>query len=76
MNLPQDFTKRMQDLLGEEFEAFIRSYDRESFGGLRANTLKIKYDDFTGRMPFTLTPVPWCKTGFYYEKDERPGKHV
>lgn len=76
MNLPQDFTKRMQDLLGEEFEAFIRSYDRESFGGLRANTLKIKYDDFTDQMPFTLTPVPWCKTGFYYEKDERPGKHV
>lgn len=76
MNLPQDFTKRMQDLLDEEYEAFIQSYDRESFGGLRANTLKIKYEDFEGRMPFTLTPVPWCKTGFYYEKDERPGKHV
>ncbi len=75
MNLPQDFTMRMQDLLGEEYEDFIKSYERDSFGGLRANTLKIKYEDFAGQMPFTLTPVPWCKTGFYYEKDERPGKH-
>ncbi|MBQ7766650.1 MAG: RsmF rRNA methyltransferase first C-terminal domain-containing protein [Lachnospiraceae bacterium] len=76
MNLPQDFTKRMQDLLGAEYDDFIKSYERDSFGGLRANTLKIKYEDFKRLMPFTLTPVPWCKTGFYYEKDERPGKHA
>lgn len=75
MNLPQDFTRRMQELLGEDYEAFMQSYERDSFGGLRANTLKIKYEDFTDEMPFTLEPIPWCKTGFYYEKDERPGKH-
>lgn len=76
MNLPKDFTERMKNLLGEEYGDFIRSYDRDSFGGLRANTLKIKYEDFVGQMPYTLTPVPWCKTGFYYEKEERPGKHA
>lgn len=75
MNLPQDFTIRMQQLLGDEYEDFISSYERDSFGGLRVNTLKIEYEDFKEQVPFTLTPVPWCKTGFYYEKEERPGKH-
>lgn len=75
MNLPQDFTKRMQQLLGEEYEAFIKSYDEEALGALRVNTLKIGQDDFERLMPFTLMPVPWCETGFYYEKDQRPGKH-
>ncbi len=75
MNLPQDFIQRMQGLLGEEYEAFIQSYEREPFLGLRTNTLKIKYEDFTEVMPFKLAPIPWCKTGFYYEKEERPGKH-
>lgn len=75
MNLPQEFIKRMQELLGEEYEAFISSYQDESLGALRANILKIKYEDFVRQMPFTLTEVPWCPTGFYYNKDERPGKH-
>ncbi len=75
MNLPQDFIRRMQEQLGGECEAFLQSYERDSFGGMRVNTLKIEYDDFIKQMPFALTPVPWCKTGFYYEKEERPGKH-
>lgn len=75
MNLPQEFTMRMQKLLGEEYEAFIRSYEEEAFGALRANTLKIKKEDFQKLVPFTLKPVPWCETGFYYDKEERPGKH-
>lgn len=75
MNLPQEFTLRMQKLLGEEYDAFINSYEDEAYGALRVNTLKIKTEDFQKLVPFTLKPVPWCETGFYYEKEERPGKH-
>lgn len=75
MNLPHDFTKRMQELLGDEYEAFIKSYEEEALGALRVNTLKIEQGDFVKLMPFELTPVPWCETGFYYRKEERPGKH-
>ena len=75
MNLPQDFMVRMQGLLGEEYEEFMEAYEKESLGGLRANTIKTEYGTFKDRMPFTLTEVPWCPTGFYYEKEERPGKH-
>lgn len=75
MNLPQDFMTRMQGLLGEEYEDFMESYEKESLGGLRVNTLKTDYETFKKLMPFTLKEVPWCPTGFYYEKEERPGKH-
>ena len=75
MNLPQDFIVRMQELLIDEYEAFLGSYEQESVGGLRVNTLKADYDTFKERMPFSLSEVPWCSTGFYYDKEERPGKH-
>lgn len=38
--LPQDFQVRMQQMLGEEYEAFLASYREERRPGLRLNTLK------------------------------------
>ena len=46
MNLPQDFKLRMQEMLGEEYDAFAASYDRAPFAALRVNTLKIKKENF------------------------------
>lgn len=66
MNLPQDFKLRMQEMLGEEYDAFAASYDRAPFAALRVNTLKIKKENFKELMPFTLKEVPWCETGFFY----------
>lgn len=66
MNLPQDFITRMQQLMGEEYEDFIQTYDRESFKALRINTLKIIPLEFERISPFHLAPVPWCENGFYY----------
>lgn len=40
MELPQVFRKKMKNLLGEEYEAFLESYDREREQGLRLNLLK------------------------------------
>lgn len=75
MNLPAEFMERMQELLGEEYEAFIASYSREPFKALRVNTLKINTEELKKLAPFDLEPVPWCKTGFYYNDEFRPGKH-
>lgn len=76
MNLPQDFLAGMQDLLGNEYEAFIESYDRKPYKALRVNTLKVSTESFLTLSPFDLRPIPWCETGFYYdEEEERPGKH-
>lgn len=75
MNLPQAFVDKMKNLLQEEFEAFIASYDEARQYGLRVNTLKISVEDFKKISPFALKPIPWTTDGFYYEGSVRPAKH-
>jgi len=75
--IPPAFLQRMSALLGEEFDAFAASYDALPVQGLRANTLKISAEALAARLPFGLTPVPWCADAFAVdaEGDARPGKH-
>lgn len=75
MNLPQPFQERMKKQLQNEYKAFLQSYGEERSQGLRVNTLKVTQADFLSLAPFSLTPVPWAETGFYYPPEERPGKH-
>lgn len=74
--LPEQFTQRMRkQLKGEdEFFAFLSSYDRPTYKGLRVNTLKISPEEFAGITPFSLTPVPWERNGFYVD-EEKIGRH-
>ncbi|WP_411345962.1 RsmB/NOP family class I SAM-dependent RNA methyltransferase [Paenibacillus sp. WLX1005] len=75
VQLPPPFVQRMQQLLGTEFEDFIRSYEQSPRAGLRVNTLKISNEQFREISPFDLRPIPWCETGYYINADARPGKH-
>ncbi len=75
MQLPVDFQTKMRQLLQDEYEAFLRSFQEEKHSGLRVNTLKIETESFLKLSPFRLEPVPWAKTGFYYDENDRPGKH-
>jgi len=75
MRLPEAFLAKMKNLLGTEFDEFLKSYDDSKFQGLRVNTLKISVEEFLRICPFQLKPIPWCKEGFYYEEKDRPGKH-
>ena len=72
INLPETFTKRMQDMLKEEFNEFAESYALESIHGLRVNPLKYKSGSLS---MFSLEQIPWCENGFYYLNEDRPGKH-
>ena len=72
IKLPDKFKADMKDLLGDECEEFLASYDLPNYKGLRINTLKIQD---TSILPFDLSPIPWCETGYYYTEDG-PGKHV
>jgi NOL1/NOP2/sun family putative RNA methylase len=74
-HLPEAFINKMKQLLGPEFPGFLASYDDPRWYGLRVNTLKIPVDAFLRISDFTLTPIPWTDTGFYYEEEDRPGKH-
>lgn len=73
--LPQQFTERMQKMLGQEYRAFEDSYQKERYQALRVNTLKGTKEDFLKKAPFSLEEVPWEENGFYYGGEDAPGKH-
>jgi NOL1/NOP2/sun family putative RNA methylase len=75
MELPKDFCDKMRDLLKDEYEDFIKSYEDHKAQGLRVNTLKIDMEGFQKISPFHLDKIPWVKEGFYYGATDRPGKH-
>ncbi|MFW5676062.1 MAG: RsmF rRNA methyltransferase first C-terminal domain-containing protein [Acetivibrio ethanolgignens] len=73
--LPKEFENRMKNMLGEEYTAFLSSYDEKKWQSLRINTLKAKKENFLSEKKFSLEPVAWCETGYYYGDGEQPGKH-
>ena len=73
--LPEKFLQRMQEMLGDEYEQFLASYDHDKYQALRVNTLKASTESFVKQCSFQLSPVPWTETGFYYEAGDQPGKH-
>lgn len=76
--LPPQFEQKMKQLLGEQFEAFIASYDKPRQYGLRINELKILAEDWKELSPLKnqVSLIPWTTTGFYYEEQARPAKHA
>ncbi|MCI8804992.1 MAG: SAM-dependent methyltransferase [Clostridiales bacterium] len=75
MNLPENYIIKMKNLLGGEFDDYLRSFDEKRYYGLRANTLKIEPEELVKKLNFNLEKVRWCEEGFYYSEEERPSKH-
>ena len=90
ITLPEAFKVRMRELLGEEYDRFEASYEKERVQGLRFNSLKSeegKEEDWEQgsvpklaalvekRLGTELSPVLWAKEGYYYGAEARPGKH-
>ena len=73
--LPEEFRQRMERMLGEEYEAFLASYEEKRRPGLRLNALKKGSERLPESGCFRLTPVAWAPGGFYYDPVDRPGKH-
>ena len=65
MQLPLSFENRMKEMLGDEYEAFLKGYDKEHFSGLRLNRLKITTDMWENIAPFETTAIPWIDNGYY-----------
>lgn len=73
--LPEKFLERMREMLGDEYPAFLKSYEHTRMQSLRFNPLKGSREEFLEKSPFTLSGVEWEKNGFYYEETDQPGKH-
>lgn len=75
MKLPESFEQKMKELLGEEFDSYIKCFDDKHFGGLRVNTLKITCEEFEKICPFEIKKIPWVPNGYFYNLEEQPARH-
>ena len=75
IRLPEAFEHKMQQLLGEEYELFHKSYEEKRVYGLRYNPLKWTEEEFLQEVPFTMQKIPWAAEGYYYDEAQRPGQH-
>lgn len=75
MKLPEAFLIRMKALLGDEYDAFLASYDEPCARGLRINPAKISAETFEAEAPFPVRRVPWVANGYFYPDDVRPAAH-
>ncbi len=64
----------MKNLLAEEYESWLASYERAASGGLRINTLRLDAARWEKLSPYGMRRVPWTENGFYCESGERPAK--
>jgi 16S rRNA C967 or C1407 C5-methylase (RsmB/RsmF family)/NOL1/NOP2/fmu family ribosome biogenesis protein len=79
--LPEAFLRRMQRMLGEEYEAFLEALGEGKYQALRLNPLKrgmdgkrVSKEILDGEFP-GLSRVPWAADGYYYEVGSKPGRH-
>ena len=72
--LPAAFLARMQALLGEEYGAFLATYEEAPRTGLRVNTLKLSPERLAGLLPFQMAPLAWPPGGFLVDNAAQPGK--
>ncbi len=69
--LPDLFPERMKTLLGEECEAFLKTYENPAWAGLRVNTRKPVTDEWVKNRE----RVPWTKAGYYRDEAEPLSRH-
>ena len=72
--LPKAFLERMKEMLGEEFDAFFKSYENPRTYGLRVNTAKISCEEFEQIVPFPVKRIPWTTNGYFYNEEDRPSR--
>ena len=73
MRLPEKYKQNMQKILGNEYDAYIKSFEEKPKTALRKNPLK-NWVDFSYE-EYNLRKVPWCENGYYYN-NENAGKNI
>lgn len=73
--LPVRFAQRMKEMLGEEFDAYLESFQKPRLYGLRRNPLKIRAQELEKKTEFALKPIPWLEDGYFYPEHVKPAQH-
>ena len=72
--LPARFADRMREMLGEEYDAYLESFQKPRLYGLRRNPLKIRAQELENKTELGLKPIPWVTDGYFYP--ERSEEHT
>ena len=75
VRLPERFKQNMQTLLGDGYEAYLRSFEEGRVSGLRVNELKVSPEEFERIAPFPVARIPWIHNGFFVREEDRPSRH-
>ncbi len=75
IELPEKFCERMKVLLGDEYEDFIKEYDKIPFKGLRVNVLKCTVEKLNSLLKTELKPSPFSPLSFYTDPNKKLGNH-
>lgn len=75
IKLPEEYLNNMKQLLQDEYDLYLDSFNNDRVYGLRINTNKISVKDFLKINPFNLKPIPWTDDGFYFDEKDKPSKH-
>ena len=70
--LPIKFQEEMKELLKDEYDKYLSSFEEKPISSIRINEYKVK--DFLSISPFELEKIPFIHNG-YYCKDTNIGKH-
>ncbi|MBP5325875.1 MAG: RsmB/NOP family class I SAM-dependent RNA methyltransferase [Pseudobutyrivibrio sp.] len=74
--LPIDFINRMEQDLGPDFHAFLRSYEKSKISALRFNPIKADDKAIENVKDMLTGSVQWSPNGYYYDdENSRPGIH-
>lgn len=65
----EQFLKRMQGYLQEEYEEYLKTLDEDAYRGLRVNTAKLSVDQFHDLKVCASQPSSICPESFYIPKD-------
>lgn len=70
-----NFFRSNETNAGERIPGISKQLRRCALSGTADQSVKTDTDRFTEETSFHLQPVPWEANGFYYEKEDQPGKH-
>lgn len=61
----EEYLKRMKEMLGDEYDAYLEAIDHPSQKGFRINTLKISQEDFFKAVTIDAKKSPFAFNGYY-----------
>ena len=79
LSLPESFLGEMKEILDDEYQDFLDSYQDEKTSAIRVNNLKMPVERFKDlglfNIDFERDKISWAEEGYYLSGDVNPGKN-